>query len=172
MSRGEMIIYGSRFVRERLIAPAWTRVSRLRPIDFGLPEPLDAVWYGVGVIEMLLGLRTICSLIGATETPFVWFLYSITGLIANPFRDIFNAVPPLRGANFDVAAVAAMASLLIFAWVVTAVFLRRTEASRTFEGIQGIPYAMDFAKFTDYPGIRKNLDILVPAGEDSPLKFS
>ena len=51
----------------------------------------NAVWYVLGLIEILLGFRLIFKLLGANpESGFVNFIYSITGLLTAPFDSIFG----------------------------------------------------------------------------------
>ncbi|HYE84268.1 MAG TPA: YggT family protein [Clostridia bacterium] len=50
-----------------------------------------AIYYILGIIEVLLGFRFVFKLLGANpQNGFVAFLYSISGIFAAPFSGIFD----------------------------------------------------------------------------------
>ncbi|KUO77433.1 MAG: hypothetical protein APF77_12895 [Clostridia bacterium BRH_c25] len=50
-----------------------------------------AIYYVLGIIEVLLGFRFIFKLLGANpQNGFVSFLYSISGIFTAPFSGIFD----------------------------------------------------------------------------------
>lgn len=58
----------------------------------------NAVWYIVGLIEILLGLRFILKLLGANPSSgFVNLIYTITNVLTAPFDSIFGVTRPEAG---------------------------------------------------------------------------
>lgn len=63
----------------------------------------NTVWYIVGFIETLLGLRFLLKLFGANpNSGFVDFIYTITDVLTAPFDNIFGVTRPETG---DVSSV-------------------------------------------------------------------
>lgn len=51
----------------------------------------NIVWYILGLVETLLGLRLLLKLLGANPSSgFVDFIYSVTNVLTAPFDNIFN----------------------------------------------------------------------------------
>lgn len=51
----------------------------------------NAIYYVLGVIEVLLAFRFFFKLLGANQASgFVSFIYSITGILSAPFKGIFS----------------------------------------------------------------------------------
>ena len=52
----------------------------------------NAIYYALGVIEVLLAFRFLFKVLGANQASgFVSFIYIITGILAAPFKGIFNS---------------------------------------------------------------------------------
>ena len=52
----------------------------------------NATYYVLGVIEVLLAFRFLFKLLGANQASgFVSFIYTITGILAAPFKGIFSS---------------------------------------------------------------------------------
>jgi hypothetical protein len=75
------------------------------------------IWYIVGIIDLLLGLRLIFHLLGAKAVGFADLLYSVSGFFAAPFRGIFQN-PKVDGAYFDTAALVAIIIYIIVGWII------------------------------------------------------
>lgn len=79
-----------------------------------------AIYYILGVIEVLLGFRFIFRLLGANpQNGFVAFLYSMSGIFAAPFSGIFNSFvsPGLASKSvFEPNTIIGMAVYAVFAW--------------------------------------------------------
>jgi hypothetical protein len=76
----------------------------------------NAVYYCLGVIEVLLGLRLLFKLLAANPgNAFVSFLYSLTGIFVMPFLGIFRTVRSV-GSIFEPAAATAMVIYAIIAY--------------------------------------------------------
>ncbi|MDQ6692523.1 MAG: YggT family protein [Candidatus Dormibacteraeota bacterium] len=64
------------------------------PADGALYDPRleKAVWFVVGLLGTLIGLRFLMKLFGASyQADFVRALYGVTGVLIAPFRGIFQA---------------------------------------------------------------------------------
>jgi hypothetical protein len=69
----------------------------------------EAVWFLLGIIEVLLGFRFIFRLLGANPaSAFVDALYSVSGMFLAPFFGIFGT-PTLGAAAFETTTLVAMA---------------------------------------------------------------
>jgi len=72
---------------------------------------IQAIWFLAGLIDVLVGLRFLLKLFGAsTESPFVALLYVITGVLVAPFRGIF----PVSGQGAFVFEPASLVALVIY----------------------------------------------------------
>jgi hypothetical protein len=79
------------------------------------------IYFLLGLIEVLLGLRFLFRLLGASESSgFVRFLYDLTYPMAHPFAGIFT--DPVLGNNsvFEVSTLIAMLIYALLAWGVVA----------------------------------------------------
>lgn len=75
------------------------------------------VYYIAGVIITLLVLRIVLLLLGANQSsPFVDFIYSLSGAFAWPFFGVFNYQPTYGQSTFELSSVVAIVvySLLAF----------------------------------------------------------
>ncbi|MCX8131765.1 MAG: YggT family protein [Clostridia bacterium] len=89
----------------------------------------NAIYYILGVIEVLLVFRLIFRLLGAnTSNPFVVFLYSITKLLIIPFIGIFKAFTAngASGFVFEPATIIAMVVYAITAYGVVSLVRLKT----------------------------------------------
>lgn len=73
------------------------------------------IWYIVGIVDVLLVLRLLFHMFGASATGFTSFLYSSTGPLVAPFRGIITA-PTVDGSYFDTAAIVAIIVYLLVGW--------------------------------------------------------
>lgn len=75
------------------------------------------VWYIAGFIISLLALRMLLLLLGANEaSPFVSFIYGLSGIFAAPFYGIFNYQPVYGNSVFEISSVVAMIIYALIAW--------------------------------------------------------
>jgi hypothetical protein len=80
------------------------------------------VYYILGVMEALLGLRLLFKLLGANPlNAFVSFLYSLTGIFILPFLGIFRTVSSAQSI-FEPAAVVAMVIYALIAYGILKLF--------------------------------------------------
>jgi len=80
----------------------------------------NIVWYILGLIEVLLGLRFIFKLLGANSSSgFVSFIYSVTGVLTAPFDSIFGVSSTNTGSThsvFEPSILVAAAVYALIAW--------------------------------------------------------
>jgi len=80
----------------------------------------NVIYYILGLLETILGLRFIFMLLGANpRSGFTSFLYAITGIFIAPFTGIFNPVSTTGLAArsvFDPATLIAMAIYALAGW--------------------------------------------------------
>ena len=76
---------------------------------------IQLVWFVVGFINVILGLRIIFLLFNAQQSGFTGALYSITRPFVMPFNGIFPA-PGQGNTYFDTAALVAIIIFSLAAW--------------------------------------------------------
>lgn len=82
----------------RVSVPAYLRMIQL-------------IWFVVGVVDVLVGLRFLLKLFGAsTASPFVALVYGLTAPLVAPFRNIF----PVSGQGVYVFEPASLVALGIY----------------------------------------------------------
>jgi hypothetical protein len=82
-------------------------------------KTIDLVWYALGVLEAVLGLRFILMLTAANPAAgFVSLVYAVSGPFAWWFNGIFR-VPREGNAVFDANILIAMAVYALIAWGIT-----------------------------------------------------
>lgn len=75
------------------------------------------VWYIAGFIITLLALRVLLLLLGANEaSPFVSFIYALSGLFAAPFYGMFNYTPVYGQSVLEVSTIVGMIIYALIAW--------------------------------------------------------
>lgn len=75
------------------------------------------IWYIVGIVDLLLVLGIVFKFLGAKSVGFASFLYSVTDLLAAPFRGIFPN-PEIEGSYFDTAAFVAIIVYILVGWII------------------------------------------------------
>lgn len=80
----------------------------------------NVVWFILGFIEVLLGLRFILKLFGANPgSGFVNFIYSFTGIMTAPFDNIFGVATTQAGevrSVFEPSILVAAAIYALIGW--------------------------------------------------------
>ncbi len=67
------------------------------------------IYYLAGIIMALLALRVVLLLLAANQgSPFVDFIYSVSGAFAWPFFGIFNYLPTYGQSIFEISSVVAI----------------------------------------------------------------
>jgi hypothetical protein len=79
----------------------------------------DIVWFIIGLIQLLLGLRLILLFLGASSaSPFVSFIYDLSSAFVAPFSGIFPSTN-LGGFVVEWASIIAMIAYSIIGWIIT-----------------------------------------------------
>lgn len=74
------------------------------------------IWWILGVVEVLLGLRFVLELLGANaRAPFVQLVYAISDVLMIPFTAVFRT-SRVAGATFDWSTLLAMVVYALIAW--------------------------------------------------------
>ncbi|HEY7202184.1 MAG TPA: hypothetical protein VIC57_18330 [Candidatus Dormibacteraeota bacterium] len=82
----------------RVPVPAYVRLIQL-------------IWFVAGVLDVLVGLRFLLKLFGAsTASPFVSLVYGLTAPLVGPFQNIF----PVSGTGAFVFEPASLVALVIY----------------------------------------------------------
>ena len=85
--------------------------SSTKPLYRGV----QAVWYVLGIIEVLLAFRLIFKLLGANPgAGFSKFIYGITYVFSTPFLSVFKKTQVVTGSVFEWGTILAM----IVYWII------------------------------------------------------
>ena len=76
---------------------------------------VQAVWWIVGLIEVLIAIRFVLKLLGANPAPFVRFMYDLTWPLVAPFHGIFNTAQEGRSI-LEPESLVAMAVYALIGW--------------------------------------------------------
>ena len=86
----------------------------------------NAVWYLLGLVEILLGFRFVLKLFGANQNSgFVDFIYSVTGVLTAPFDNIFGVTKATAGETksvFEPSILVAGVVYALIAWGIVKLF--------------------------------------------------
>ncbi len=95
---------------DEIIEPALS-VRQARTIPTIRYRAIHLVWFLAGVVDVLLGLRFLLKLLGASaQAPFVSLLYGVSAPLVAPFRGIF----PGTGQGAFVIEPSALVALMIY----------------------------------------------------------
>ena len=88
------------------VVPGWAIVAR------------RVVYYVLGIVEILLAFRFLLKLFAANaSSPFVAFIYGITGPLVFPFEGVFRGFAT-GGAAFEPGTLLAIAVYAVLAWII------------------------------------------------------
>jgi hypothetical protein len=74
------------------------------------------IWLGLGIVEVLIGLRVVLKLIAANpESPFAAFIYAISGIFLFPFAGLVGT-PASGGMVLEFSSIIAMLVYALLAW--------------------------------------------------------
>jgi uncharacterized protein YggT (Ycf19 family) len=74
------------------------------------------LWLGLGIIEVLIGLRVLLKLIAANpESPFAAFIYNVSDIFLFPFAGLVGA-PAAGGMVLEFSSIIAMLVYALLAW--------------------------------------------------------
>ena len=92
----------------------------------------NIVWYILGFVEVLLGLRLVLKLFGANpESSFVDFIYSTTGVLIAPFESIFGVTSTTTGQTRSIFEPSVVVAILVYALIAWGVVKLVTINQRT-----------------------------------------
>lgn len=89
-----------------------------------------AVWYIVGLIDVLIAIRFLLKLLGANPAPFVRFIYDITWPLVSWFHGIFNTDQVGR-AVFEPESLVAIAVYSLIGWGIVSFIRIMSRPSRS-----------------------------------------
>jgi hypothetical protein len=103
------------------VQPAVTTEYYTAPTYAGDPvlaQFFRIMWFALGVLETLLGLRFVLALLGANPlNGFASMIYGITGPFVLPFRTLFPT-PAAAGSVFELYTLIAMAVYFLLWWAI------------------------------------------------------
>ena len=74
------------------------------------------IWLGLGIIEVLIGLRVLLKLIAANpESPFAAFIYNVSAIFLFPFAGLVGT-PASGGMVLELSSIIAMLVYALLAW--------------------------------------------------------
>ena len=93
------------------------------------------IWLGLGIVEVLIGLRVLLKLIAANpESPFAAFIYNVSAIFLFPFAGLVGT-PASGGMVLEISSIIAMLVYALLAWgierIVWVSFYRRVECGVT-----------------------------------------
>jgi len=78
----------------------------------------NIIWYLLGLIEVLIGLRFILKLLGANPASgFVDFIYNVTKVLTAPFDSIFGVTQATTGQTQSVFEPSILVAALVYALI-------------------------------------------------------
>lgn len=86
------------------------------------PDPKTTVqniiWYVLGLIEVLIGLRFVLKMLGANPaSSFVDMIYNVTGVLTAPFDSIFGVTQTTNGTTESVFEPSILVAALVYALI-------------------------------------------------------
>jgi uncharacterized protein YggT (Ycf19 family) len=74
------------------------------------------IWLGLGIVEILIGLRIVLKLIAANpESPFAALIYNVSAIFLIPFTGLV-ATPASGGMVLELSSIIAMLVYALLAW--------------------------------------------------------
>lgn len=78
----------------------------------------NIIWYILGLIEVLIGLRFILKILGANPTSsFVDVVYNVTGVLTAPFDSIFGVSQTTTGTTYSVFEPSILVAAVVYALI-------------------------------------------------------
>lgn len=101
------------------------------PQEFGLFKVNQIVWYIIGLINILIGLRFILLLLSARSAQFTNFIYNLSYPFVVPFLGIFPS-PSVETSYFETASLVAIIVYIILGFIINGllnIFSQRGEVA-------------------------------------------
>src|SRR6266851_7926860 len=89
---------------------------------------IQAVWWIVGFVDVLIAIRFVLKLFGANPAPFVRFMYDVTWPLVAPFHGIFNTVQESRSV-LEPESLVAIAIYALIGWGIVSLIRLLTGSS-------------------------------------------
>jgi hypothetical protein len=87
------------------------------PVEFSIVKTNQIIWYIIGLINVIIILRFILLLLGAGNSGFVSFIYSLSGIFVRPFFGIFGTTR-LDKSIFEAASICAIFAYTVLGFVI------------------------------------------------------
>jgi hypothetical protein len=91
---------------------------------------IQAVWWIVGFIDVLIAIRFVLKLFGANPAPFVRFMYDVTWPLVAPFHGIFNTAQEGRSI-LEPESLVAIAIYSLIGWGIVSAIRTMTRPRST-----------------------------------------
>jgi uncharacterized protein YggT (Ycf19 family) len=103
----------------------------VRPVPAYNYRAVQAVWFIVGLIDILLIIRFVLKLLAAsTSSGFVTFIYNLTEPLIAPFSGIFGT-PAANGSVLEPATLVALVIYSLIGWGIVALIRLMTAPKGT-----------------------------------------
>jgi hypothetical protein len=118
-------------VRPAPVSAATTSRTSVYRSGASSSRAIQAVWWIVGFIDVLIAIRFVLKLFGANPAPFVRFMYDLTWPLVAPFHGIFNTAQEGRSI-LEPESLVAIAIYSLIGWgIVSAIRLMTRPRSTT-----------------------------------------
>jgi len=97
------------------VAPVTTSRTAVYREGSNNSRAIQAVWWIVAFIDVLIAIRFVLKLFGANPAPFVRFMYDLTWPLVAPFHGIFNTAQEGRSI-LEPESLVAMAIYALIGW--------------------------------------------------------
>lgn len=78
----------------------------------------NIIWYILGLVEVLIGLRFVLKLLGANPaSSFVDLIYNVTGVLTAPFDSIFGVTKTTTGQTHSVFEPSILVAAVVYALI-------------------------------------------------------
>jgi hypothetical protein len=112
----------------RPVAPVTTTRTAVYRRTGGSSRVIQAVWWLVGFIDVLIAIRFFLKLFGANPAPFVRFMYDVTWPLVAPFHGIFNSAQEGRSI-LEPESLVAIAIYSLIGWGIVSLIRLMTRPS-------------------------------------------
>ena len=96
---------------------------------------IQTIWWIVGFIDVLIGIRFLLKLFGANPAPFVRFMYDVTWPLVAPFHGIFNTAQEGRSI-LEPESLVAMAIYALIGWGIVSLIRLMSRPRSTTAGVE------------------------------------
>jgi len=118
-TRSQQVVQQTKVVKSPISVDSPQKTYQTKKVIF---RSYQAIWYVLGVIEVLLAFRIVLKLLGAsTFSTFTNFVYAVSGAFALPFSGILQT-SGTSGMVLEWSTLIAMAVYAIVAYGVVALF--------------------------------------------------